>query len=306
MATTISQGTIYQSLKRTLDAIITDNKTGADKTDYKKWVKTRSMKDAWSDFLEMGGPGFLSEKAEHAEMAADSIQEGYKKRFVAVTYALQLIISQEAMDDGKYKEAIALTKKLRRSAEKTKDMLLTGMLVDGWNTAVALADSKPLFSATHSLPDGGTYSNTLATPLSPSVTAYATIRSACRKLPDHAGLTEGYEPVRILCPVEQEGTWEEILHSKLRPDAGNLAAVNIVNRDLMGNKNVLIPLRWWDNTTTNWCIQTDEEMGACLMERKAITARSWIDNGHMSLHEGISTRFDYGVIDGRSFFGSEA
>lgn len=302
----ITLGTIFQSLKETLDGIITDKDSGSERTSYKKWVKIKPMSDSWVDYLEMGGPGFLAQKSEHSEMAAGIVQEGYKKRFQAVTYALQLVISREAIEDKKYEDAVMLTKRLKRSAEKTKDMLFTGMLVDGWNTAEALADGQPLFSASHTLPDGGTYSNTLATPLTPSVTAYSTVRSAARKLPDHAGLTEGYEPVRVLCPTEQEGTWEEILFSTKRPDSGNYAAINIANRDLSGNKNVLVPLRFWDNTTTNWCIQTDYEMGACMTERKPVKAVSWVDAGHMSLHEGLYTRFDYGVIDGRAFYGSQA
>lgn len=307
MATTISQGTIFNSLKETLDGIITDRGTGADRCSYRKWVNIKSMKDSWVDYLEYGGPGFIAKKVEHAEMGSGTLREGYKMRFTAITYALQLVISREAVQDKKYKEAVMLTQRLKRSAEKTKDMLLTGILVDGWDTTVGIGDGLSLFNTAHTLPDGGTYSNTLAVPLTPSVPAYATVRSACRKLPDHNGTVEGYEPMRVLCPTEQESVWEEILYSTKRPEPGNYAAINVANRDLMGNKNVLIPLRFWDNTTTNWCIQTDEdEMGACLLERIPVSAVSWVDAGQMSLHEGIYTRFDFGVIDGRSFYGSEA
>lgn len=305
MAATITTGTIYNSLKRTLDSIIDDPAPTA-RTDYRDWVKIRPMMDNWVEFLEMSGPGFMAKKQQHEEMGAGEILEGYIKRFIAVTYGLQLIISREAMDDKKYEEAVRLTKRLKRVAEKTRDMLCTSMLVDGWNTAVPLADGLPLFSAAHLLADGSTFSNTLATPATPSVTAYGTIRSNLRKMPDHAGLTEGYEPIRVLCPVEQEQAWEEILFSKAEPVNGNYVRINVAHRDLAGKTRALVPLKWWDNTTTNWCVQTDAEGGPHLMERKKVQAVSWIDAGHLSIHEGVYCRFDFGVIDPRSMYGSQA
>ena len=306
MATTISTGTIFNSLKETLDGIINDKDNAKDRSSYRKWVDVKGMSDYWVDYLEMGGPGFMAVKQQHEEMGAGEVVEGYKKRFTARTYALQLVISREAVDDGKYKEAIRLTERLKRSAEQTKDMLMTGMLADGWNTAVGIGDGLSLFNSAHTLPNGGTSSNNLATPLTPSVTSYATVRSAVRKLPDHSGITHGAEPIRVLFPTEQEDQWEEILYSKMRPDAGNFSAINVVNRDLMGKTNQIVPLKFWDNTTTNWCVQTDEDMGACLLERVPTKAVSWVDAGHMSLHEGVYCRFDYGVIDGRAFYGSQA
>jgi hypothetical protein len=303
----VTTGTIFNSLKPTLDKVISDTiKSKTSTWDYKKWVDTKKMSDYWIDVLEMAGPGLMKVKGQTQEMAAGEIREGYRKRFTAITYGLQLVISQEAVEDNKYPEAVRLSKRLVRSAEQTKDILLTGMLVNAWNSSNPIGDGLSLFNANHLLADGDTFSNMLSTPATPSVSAYNTVRSACRVLPDHQGIRDGQVPMRILCPVEQEGAWEEIIFSKRRPESGNFSAINIANRDLAGNKDVIIPLRFWDNTSTNWCMQTDADDGACLYERKKLKHVSWVDAGHQSLHEGVTCRFDFGVVDARSFYGSGA
>lgn len=306
MSGLITNATNWNSLKETLDDIIADKNTGKEKCNYDMWVETRSIDEAYVDYLEVGGPGFLSQKNEGAEMSHGSRKEGYMARFTPVTYGLQLVITQEAKDDNKYPEAIALTKALKRSAHKTIDMLCTSTLVNGWDTGTPLGDGQPLFSASHTTPNGTTWRNTMAVPMSPSVEAYGTARAAVRKFVDHAGMVEGNEIEKVLFPTEQEQVWEEILHSKMRPDEGNYAAINIVNRDMGSKKTALVPLRFWDNTTTNYAYQTDADNGMCLFNRKGITPVSWVGNGQLTLHEGVYTRFTFGVIDARSHYGVQA
>lgn len=303
MSALITNATNWNSLKETLDEIISDKDSGKARCNYDQWVKTKSIDEAYVDYLEVGGPGFLAAKPEGAEMQRGVRKEGYMSRFTPVVYGLQLVITQEARDDNKYPEAIALTKALKRSAHKTIDMLCTKVLVDAWDTASPLGDGLPLFSSSHTTPNGSTWSNEMAVPMSPSVEAYATARSAVRKFVDHAGVVEGNEIEKVLCPTEQEPVWEAILYSAKTPDAGNFAEINIMNRDMGSSKTAIVPLRFWDNTTTNYAFQTDADHGMHLFERKGLTPVSWVGDGQLTLHEGVYTRFDYGVIDARSHYG---
>ena len=306
MSALITQGSLWSFLKPVLDGVVSDTSSGKEKCTYDKWVKSKPMNDAYEDVVESGGPSLLAEKDEGSAMEYGVRREGYTKRFTAITYALQMAISHEAAEDKKYEEAVMLTKSLRRAAHQTIDLLCTSMISNGFDSNFPLGDGLSLFNAAHTIPNGSTYRNLATEALSPSTISYGVVRSAVRVLPDHAGIRNGSEVIRVLCPFEQEPTWEEIVYSKMRPDAGNFAAINIVNRDMVGNKAVIIPLRFWDDTTTRWCVQTDADHGACLYERKKPTGVSWVDDSGLTLHEGIFMRIAFGVVDARSFYGVNA
>ena len=78
-----------------------------------------SMDDNFVDDLEYGGPGLASEKPEASEVQAGSIKEGYLTRYMARTFALKLIISDEALEDAKYDKVIMAAKRLKRAMNKT-------------------------------------------------------------------------------------------------------------------------------------------------------------------------------------------
>src|SRR5689334_4682382 len=101
-----------------------------------------------------------------------------------------------------------------------------------FNTSFVGGDGLPLASASHTLPQGGTFSNTLAVPQSPSVAAVIVATTQAKKLPGHDGITEGYEPKCIGCPVDQWAAWSVILNSTHKPEPGEFNATNVVNTDL--------------------------------------------------------------------------
>lgn len=298
----IFTGTIAQSLKLTLKSIIDDKSDGYEKnSDYKKWCKEGTMKDNWVDDLEMGGPAFLALKAEGQEISTGSLQEGVRTRYIAQTYAMKLTVTEEAMEDEKYEDSLALARRLKLSCYQTVDSNTTQMLVDGFDTTVPGADGLPLWSASHTLPNGGTFSNLAAAPAAPSIAALEPIITQIRTMVGHNGVTMGYSAKRVLAPVDQWGDWSRILKSEFDPLINNFASINVVKREEgLG----LALLKFWDNTSTNYAVQTDVDDQLQILWRRKPKTKTWVDNGQENMLHSISARWATGWSDPRNSVGS--
>jgi hypothetical protein len=300
---TVFTSTIYNSLKETLDEIIDDAGKGYSKgLIFPKWCTVKNMKDYYEDDLEMGGPGLASEVAEGSPLVVGGIQEGVLTRYISRKFGLKMVVTEEAIDDTKYDRVINAAPRLIRALYKTADIDATNMLVRGFNSAYPGSDGVSLFSNAHTLPGGGTYSNTLATPMTPSRAAVIQITSMARKLPGHDGVTEGYETRDVLCPTEQWAVWEGVVKSEKAPEPGQFNEINVA-RDVIRN---VIPIKYWNNTTTNFAITLDCENGLNFRWRRKPRSRSWVDEDNEVMNYGISARWDRRWSDARSIIGSNA
>lgn len=294
---------IFNSLKETLDEIIDDNgKSYSSKLIFPKWCQVKNMKDHYEDDLEMGGPGLASEVAEGSPLVVGSIREGVLTRYFARKFGLKMVITEEAIDDTKYDRVINAGPRLIRALYKTADIDATQMLVRGFSSSYPGSDGVSLFNSAHTLPHGGTYSNTLATPMSPSRAAVIQATSMARKLPGHDGVTEGYEPKDILCPTEQWAVWAGVVKSEKAPEPGAFNEINVA-RDVIRD---VIPIMYWNNTTTNWAMTTDCDNGLNFRWKRKPRSRSWVDEDNEVMNYGISARWARGWSDARSIIGSNS
>ena len=299
----IFSSTIFNSFKETLDSIV-DDRLGENESALvcKKWMKVGSMDEAYVDDLEMGGPGLAAETDEGEEITVGTIREGFLKRYIPRKFALKLIVTDEAMEDNKYPETLRLAKRLDRAIYKTFDIDMTSILIRATNTSYVGGDGVPLASAAHTLPSGGTFSNTLSVPMAPSALALATVRSLVMKLPGHDGITEGYDIKKCVFPTEQWAVWKQILGSEKSPEAGNFAAINAVyDLDIKP-----VPVKYWNNTTTNWGVITDVDNGIQAKWRRKPKSNSWVENDNETMKYSVSARWASGWSDARGFFFSNA
>lgn len=300
---TIFSSDIYQSFKETLDSIV-DDKLAENESSLvcKKWMKVGSMDEAYVDDLEMGGPGLANETGEGTEIGTGSIREGFLTRYTPSKFALKLVVTDEAMEDNKYPETLRLAKRLDRAIYKTFDIDNTNILIRAQNASYTGGDGVPLASASHTLPNGGTWSNTLATPLAPSRIALITVISLLKKIPGHDGIVDGVEAKKIVHPTEQWGVWGGILKSTLAPEPGNFAEINVV-KDL---DIEAVAVKYWSNTTTNWGIITNADNGVQAKWRRKPRSKSWVENDNETMKYSISARWARGWSDARGFFFSNA
>lgn len=300
----IFTSTIFNSVKLTLDQIVDDDMGESESTLVcKKYMKFGNQEDYYEDDLEMGGPGLASEVSEGQEIEVGAIREGFITRYIARKFGLKLIVTDEAVEDTKYPEVLKLGKRLSRALFKTVDIDCTNILVRATNTSYTGGDNVPLASASHTLPSGGTWSNTFATPLAPSRIAVGSAVSLMRKFPGHDGVTEGAEPKKIVHPTEQWMTWSGILNSTMAPEAGNFAEINAVKRDL---DITAVSNKYWSNTSTNWAIITDADNGLQLRWRRKPRKNSWVENDNETMKYSITARWSRGWSDARGVFFSNA
>src|SRR5690349_2830393 len=254
----VFRSVLANTLKNTLNKIIDDDTDGVkSKVVFTKYCDEIPMSDAYEDDLETAGPGLASDTPEGTEIPLGTIREGAMTRYIARKFALKLVVSEEMMEDGKYPDAIKAARRLKRAMWLTADVDAALMLVRAENTGYVGGDGQPLASASHTLPHGGTFSNLMATPMTPSRAAWHVATAAIRTFPGHDGIRSRLTPKRVLCPVEQESTWEELTESTMAPEPGNFATINIIKR---ANIEV-VGVTHWTNTTTNWAVQTDADNG---------------------------------------------
>jgi hypothetical protein len=260
------------------------------------------MDDAYDDDLETAGPALASEKAEGAELATGTIREGYMTRYISRTFGQKIIATEEALEDNKYPKVIDAAKRLRRSMYKTIDMDAALMLVRCADTAYTYGDGLCLANASNLLADGGTFSNILATPYSPSRAAVIAMRSMAMVMPGHDGVIEGYELKTVVCPTAQWAVWEGLIKSTKAPEPGAFNEINVVNTmDL-----TVVPVKFWFNTTTNWGITTDADGGINFRYRRQPRSRTWVDNDAEVMKYSISARWARGCSNKRGILFSLA
>lgn len=292
------------SLKETLDTIVDDTLgESRGKLIAFKYLDEQSMGDNYVDDLEMGGIGLASEKAEGSEMALGTIREGALTRYIARTFAIRLAVTQEAMEDAKYDEVIAATKRLSRAMYKTVEYDAANILIRAFNASFVGGDNQPLVSTAHTLPNGGTFSNSMATPMSPSRMALQIVTTQMEKLVGHDGTIEGYNPQCVICPADQRFAWNGILRATYAPEPGAFNEPNIINRDY--NIDV-VPVRYWSNTTTNWLVRSDNDDNINWRWRVRPSGSSWVDNDSTVMLYGIRARWARGWSDPRAVIGVNA
>jgi hypothetical protein len=299
---TVTTSTAWNTLKLTLDDIVTDrNDEGA--LEWKQFCASETMDEHYVDDLAVGGPGFATEKFEAQAFDVGSIYEGGLMRYIARKFGLTLQVTDEIEDDGKYNSKyINAVKRLKRAVMKTQEVDAANMLNRAFNSLyTGGTDALSLANSAHTIESGGTFSNTLATPLAPSRAALITVIQNCKTLPGHDGIREGYKVTKVVHPIEQWGAWEGILRSEKVPESAN-NEVNVVQG--MGIKNVTVT--HWTASTTNWGVITDAMDGLKMKIRKAIYSHDWVDEPTEVRNYKVAGRWARGWSDPRGFYGSNA
>lgn len=299
----IFTSTAALALKATIRAIDTDEHgSEGSKAVFPHYLDVKSMADNYVEDYEIAGTGLAGEKPEGESMPVGGIVEGPLTRYNARTYGQRIIVSEEAMEDMKYDKVIQAAKRNNRSLWKLADFDAVLILVRATNTAFVGGDGQSLASATHALPGGGTYSNTMAVAMSPSKAAMYIARAQLRQQVGHDGLIDGYEIKKVVFPVQQEGVWDEVLDSQKDPTPGAFNAVNSIYKETYEK----VPVKYWNNTTTNWLLRTDAENGLVWFWRRKPESNTWVTEDKTMLNYGITARWARGWTNPRAILFSNA
>lgn len=298
---TVFVSTIAKGLKPVLNSIVDDDTDGVESDAmFPKWMDVETSEDAYEDDLEMGGPGLASEVEEGGFMQIGTIAEGAVTRYRHRKFGLKMVVTEEALDDNKYQsKVIKAAKRLKRALWKTAEIDACNVLARGFNTAYVGGDGLPLFSASHTLPQGGTYSNLMGTAMTPSRAAYIAAKTQLKQMVGHDGIREGYEDECVLCPSDQWAIWAGIFGSQKVPESNN-NEINVLHSDAPD----VYALVHWSNTTTNWAVKSNAMDGFKWYWRKRPRSKTWVDNDQGLMKYSIDARWSRGWSNPRCAVGN--
>lgn len=300
----IFTSTAALALKDTLEGIDTDEHgSEGSKAVFTKWMTVKNMSDNYIEYYEIAGSGLAGEKPEGESIPLGTIVEGPLTRFNARTYGQRMIVSDEALEDLKYDKVVMAAKRNNRSLWKLADFDATLVLVRATNSSFVGGDGQPLASTTHVLPGGATYSNMLATAMSPSKASLVIATAQLMQMVGHDNLIDGVEPKKAVFPVQQWGVWREVLGSSNDPTPGAFNAINPINRDLSITP---VPVKYWTNTTTNWALITDADLGLMWFWRRKPKSNTWVTEDKTMMNYAITARWSRGWVNPRCILFSNA
>ena len=163
----------------------------------------------------MSDGGYWTERGEMEESDSVSVKTGYQVVYDPGEWAFQLPISRTLWENdmhGVVKDAIRRRARKGRATQERNGMLIFNRSFD---TAYVGGDSKPLFSATHTLLGGDTFSNLMTPAL-----AEASLESAIQRfisMPDQDGIPYGEMPAVLLVPPALFPEAVRITKSEQRP-----------------------------------------------------------------------------------------
>jgi hypothetical protein len=263
-------------------------------------VKEGTATKAFHDFQEMGGDFLLRERGEGTPIEVGRLIEGANQRVLMRTFAVQVLVTSEARDDNEQDKVLDITRKIRKAAKQTKDIDCAQFLNRFNNTSYVFADGQPLASASHVHPSGATFSNTLATPMAPSLLALQTVRANLLKMEDQDGLRNGFMIEKLIFPVDQVNAWETILGSEKDPYTANNAINNMKKFSIKQ-----VPVKQWTATATSWGVITDADGGLEYLTRQKDTFRDWVDENTDTLHYSVKYRSGRTNTNNRGHYWSE-
>ncbi len=175
------------------------------------------------------------EVAEGNEYDFESPSAGGNKTLRAVKYGLGVNITEEMVEDGKFDMIGQMLAMLGRSARESQEILAMNVINNGWSSTTT-ADGVALFSASHTLPSGLTFRNTLASTadLSPTALNQALADIKTQTIGD-TGIKYNIRAKYLLVGPQLERYARELVGSSGKPDTAD----NNLNPFLQDNLQVV-------------------------------------------------------------------
>lgn len=296
----VSQGSIQRELQAGINSIV--DKWRSYETEYSKIYNVEKSNKAYEEDVIRTGTALLQVKPEGQAINYDSYSEVGLQRYVHVNYALGVAITEEAIDDNLYiNEGDKAGELLGKSEKITVETIAAQLFDNGYGTTTFTSwDGVALFSASHLIGKGGTFSNMLSTPSALNQAAIESAVVAISRFKDSSGLISQVKPKKLVVPAADLFIAERILGSFLQSDNANnnvnaIQSLGIFSDGWMVNHHL--------TNQTNWFITTDTMDGLKFFDR---ASKSGSDNDFNTsdYRHKVSRRFSLGCTDVRGVFGS--
>ena len=206
-----------------------------------------TSKDFYIDDQERASTGPMQVKVQNELAEIDSSNVGFGTRYYLVSYAQRVLVSYEMKKFSKYDEALNGTKDTAQAAKLTQEYTAADVWIKAYTTGYVGGDGVVLGSASHTLVNGGTYSNMFAAYMSLSEIALETMWANASQMPDSNGwIVNGYQIKKIVVPAQLEFQAMRLLKSANQAETAN-NAINAIK-----SKNIGMGVNRYLTSTTQW------------------------------------------------------
>ena len=192
--------------------------------EHKELYEIESSERSFEEETKLSGFSAAPVKSEGAAIAYDNAQEAWTTRYSHETIALGFSITEEAIEDNLYDSLSArYTKALARAMAYTKQVKGASVLNNGFNTSGSYngGDGVSLFNTAHPLVQGGTNSNTPATPADLNETSLEAAVIQIAAWTDERGLLIAAKPKKMVIPPALQFVATRLLETNLRVGTNN-------------------------------------------------------------------------------------
>lgn len=193
------------------------------------------------------------------------------------------------------------SKALARSMQHALEIKGAAVLNNGFSSSYLGGDGVALFSASHPLAGGGTFSNLLSTPSDISEAAIEDLLIQIRKCKDDRGIPIALKPIDLIIPPELEFVASRLVDSTLRPGTAD-NDVNAINKKGIFGRAPVIITRLTDGDA--WFLRTDAADGLKMFNRVPVQTKMEPEFNTGNYRFKARTRVSFGHSDPRGIFGS--
>ncbi len=252
--------------------------------------------------VNMYGFGLAAVKPEGTAITYDTSAQSFIKRYTHAVYALGYIITREAIEDNLYmKLAQQRTNALAMSMKQTKENVCANVLNRGFSGSYTGADGLALFSASHLLSKGGTFSNTIATAADLSEASLEQALIDIGGFVNDAGMKISCTGQKLIIPRQLQYEAKRILGSDLQNDSANNALNALKSCGMLPGGVVM---NHYLSDSDAWFIKTDCPDGLKLFQRRALEVENDTEFDTENMKFKSSERYSVGWTDPRGCYGS--
>ena len=185
--------------------------------EHKEIYETETSERSFEEETKLSGFSAAPVKNEGSAIAYDNAQEAWTARYTHETIALGFSLTEEAIEDNLYDSLSSrYTKSLARAMAYTKQVKAAAILNNGFDSAYAGGDGKPLFDTQHPLVSGGVNSNEPATPADLNETSLEAAVIQIAAWTDERGLLIAARPRKLIIPPSLQFVATRLLDTELR------------------------------------------------------------------------------------------
>ena len=264
-----------------------------------KIFTTKESDNAYELDVSMSGMGLASIKPEGTSIQYDSVKQDFTTTYTHNVYAIGTIITMEALMNNKYQDVVEVAGRcLGRSLTHTDEQLAADIINNAYTDTIG--DGQALFSASHVLGKGGTFSNMFSTSTALSQSAVEDAMTAIEDYRDGANLLIDAKAQSLHIPRQLRWTADRILKSRYEPDSANVATINPVSDIFPDGYHVNHRF----TSATDWFIKTDVDNGFIRYNRMDYTFEQDNDFGTSNFRSKGMFYKSYGLTDPRAAYGS--